>query len=283
MLNNPKLNDSVLDNFKSLKLWFLIPPFLLLLLISLYFIFLNDGDKFTVEYVKVQTDSFLYLNHRLSAFPNLEFNLTQLGDVIIVFPFLTAFIIYAPKLWEALLISSLMSLIVSATLKNLFAVPRPAGVLNHDSFTIVGSTIFGNTSLPSGHSITLFIVISILLFAFMPKKNKLIWCVFMLFLGLVIAFSRVGVGAHYPLDVIIGGTIGLIITILGIKINNYINWFTWLKNKKLYPIFMFVLVIWGGVIVKKIIDVNLPIFYISLCALIVSLYLMATHYVKKTY
>ncbi|MBD3749771.1 MAG: phosphatase PAP2 family protein [Sphingobacteriales bacterium] len=283
MLSDPKLNYSVSENFKRVKLWFLIPPFLLLLFIYLYFAFFHDGNTFTVEYVKVQTDLFFYLNHRLSTFPNLEFNLIQIGDVIIVFPLLTALIIYAPKLWEALLISSIISLIVAAILKKIFAIPRPAAVLNHDSFTIVGDTLSGRNSLPSGHSITMFIIFTILWAAFIPKKNKIVWGIFMLLVGLFIAFSRVGVGAHYPLDVITGSTIGIILGIVGIRISHFINWFAWLRHKKLYPIFMLVLVIWGVVIVQKIMALNLAIFYISLLSLIVSLYLMATYYAKKTY
>lgn len=282
MLNDPKLNHSVSENFKRVQLWFLIPPFLLLLLIYLYFAFLHDGNSLTVEYVNVQTDLFFYLNHKLSEFPNLEFNLTQIGDVIIVFPLLTVFIIYAPKLWEALLISSLISLIITAALKKLFAVPRPAAVLNHDSFTIVGSILSGRNSLPSGHSITIFIIATILCFALMPKRNKVLWGVLILLLGLFTAFSRVGVGAHYPLDVIIGSAIGIIITILGIRISLLVNWFAWFGQKKLYPIFMLVWLIWGFIIVQRIIEVNLLIYYISLLSLILSLYLMATHYAKKT-
>lgn len=282
MLNDSKLNHTISENFKRVKLWFLIPPFLLLLFIYLYFTFLHDGNTFTVEYVKVQTDLFLYLNHKLSQFPNLEFNLIQFGDVIIVFPLLTVLLIYAPKFWEALFISSIISLVVSATLKKLFAVPRPAAVLNHDSFIIIGETLSGKTSLPSGHSITIFIVTTILCFAFIPKKNKMIWSVFILSLGLFIAFSRVGVGAHYPFDVIIGSTIGVIISIIGIRISLLVNWFAWLERKKLYPVFMFVLLIWAVVIVKRMIEVNLLIYYISLLSLIISLYLMAKHYVKKT-
>ena len=211
------------------------------------------------------------------------FNLTQFGDVIVCYSLVTAFIIYAPKLWEALLTSALISLVVSAVLKKIFAVPRPAAMFDHDSFTIIGETISGKSSLPSGHSMVTFIAITTLLIAFMPQKNKykILWCPFMLSLGLLIAFSRVGVGAHYPLDVIIGSTIGFIIAILGIKITNSVNWFAWIKNKKLYPIYILVLSVWGFFIGKKIVDKNLLIFYISLLSLLITLYLMTVTYVKK--
>ena len=283
MLYRTTLNNKVINNFNNIKLWLLIPPFLLLIIMILYFIINNDGSSFIDHYVYVQKDLFFYLNNKLSQFPNLQFNLTQLGDAMLFYPLLAIFIIYAPKLWEALLTSSFFSLIVSALLKKIFAVPRPAAMFDHDSFTIIGKTLSGKTSLPSGHSICAFIVITTLLFAFMPKKigYKIIWSFFIISAGLIIVFSRVGVGAHYPLDVIIGSTIGFIISIIGIAISNRFKLFNWINDKNKLPIFMLALVISGGVIIKKIIDINLPIFYISLTSLVITLYLMIRFYVKK--
>ena len=283
MLSRAKLNNNVTDNFINLKLGVLIPPFLLLFLFGFYFVFFNEGGSYIEMYVTSQKESFFYINAKLSQFPNLQFNLTQLGDVLLFFPLITVFIVYAPKLWGALLTSAIISLVVAFTLKKTFAVPRPAAMFDHDSFVIIGKTLSGRTSLPSGHSIATFIVISILLVAFMPKENKhkIIWSFFMLTLGFVITFSRVGVGAHYPLDVIIGSTIGFIVAIIGIKINNKVSWWAWIKNKKYYPIFMLLLPIWIFLIIKKIQVNNLPIFYFSIFSLAVTFYLITNDYVKN--
>jgi len=285
MLNDLKLDRRVSDNLRNVKFGLLIPPFLLLLLFGFYFIFFNEGDNYIDRYINIQKDLFFYFNGQLSEFPNLQFNLTQLGDVLVFFPLVTVFIIYAPKLWEALLTSAILSLVMSATLKKLFAVPRPAAIFDNESFLIIGRTLTGNTSLPSGHSISAFIVITILIFAFMPKKNKhkIIWSLFFLTLGLVISFSRVGVGAHYPFDVIVGSTIGYIVAIIGIQINNKVSCWTWIKNIKYYPYFILFLIIWIGVIISKILVNNLPIFYFSLFSLVLSLCLITSAYVQKRY
>lgn len=282
-LNNPSLNNRVIDNFMRVKYRLLIAPFLILLLCYFYFIFFSEGGNYVDEYVNIQKDLFLNINNKLSKFPDFQFNLTQLGDVLIFFPLITVFIVYAPKLWEGLLTSAIISLIVSASLKKLFAVPRPVAMFDNDTFVIIGRTLSGKTSLPSGHSITTFVVITTLLFAFMPKKNthKIIWSFFMLTLGLIIAFSRVGVGAHYPFDVIIGSTIGYVVTIVGIRINTKKNWLTWIKNKKYYPIFMLLLAIWVFIIIQKIVAVNLLIFYFSLLSLVITLYLVSKSYVQN--
>ncbi|MDC3305947.1 phosphatase PAP2 family protein [Flavobacteriales bacterium] len=285
MLNTDKLDAVVNDNFKKVKLGLLFSPFCLLCLVTFYVIFFNTGEGYVDGYVNIQKDLFFYLNGKLSEFPNLQFNLTQLGDVLIFFPFLTVFIVYAPKIWEALLSSAILSLLVSAILKKIFAMPRPAAIFENESFVIIGKILSGNTSLPSGHSIATFVVITILLFAFMPKRNKykVIWSSFILMLGFIIAFSRVGVGAHYPIDVIVGSIIGYIVTVIGIKISNKVDWFAWISNKRYYPVFILSLIIWGGVIVAKILGDNLPVFYFSLFSLIISLCLITSTYVQKRY
>ncbi|WP_206082259.1 phosphatase PAP2 family protein [Maribellus sediminis] len=265
-------------NYRSL-----IPPFLILLLFYIYFIFSKGGGSYVDEYVNIQKDLFLSINGHLSKFPVLQFNLTQLGDVLIFFPLLTVFMVYSPKLWEGLITSALLSLIVSAGLKKLFHVPRPAAMFDNDTFVIIGRTLTGNTSLPSGHSIATFVVITTLLFAFMPNQNrhKIIWTFLMLALGLMIAFSRVGVGAHYPFDVLIGSTIGFIVAVLGIRINARLNWLVWMKNKKFYPVFVVLFAAWIFAIIQKIIADNLLIFYFSIVALVISLYLILKSYVQE--
>lgn len=281
MLENSALEHKVTYNFINVKLWFTIPFLLLLILIYLSVIVNSNGTNYTEEYIQIQKKLFFYMNYKMSDFPNLQFNLTQLGDALIGFPFIAVFIIYAPKLWEALLTSSIISIVVSASLKKLFAVPRPAAFFDQSEFTIVGVPLTGYSSLPSGHSICTFIVITLILFAFMPKKNKIVWTTFIILLGLIVAFSRVAVGAHYPLDVIIGSAIGFIVAIISIKLSNHLTLFAWIKNKKYYPIYILIFTIWGILIVKKIVQMNLPVFYISLIPILITLYLMTRFYVRK--
>lgn len=251
MINNHRLDNIVIHNFTNTRLKLLILPILLLIFIALTLL-IKGG--FTIEnYINIQKELFFYLNSKLASLPILQFNLTQLGDALIFLPLLSIFIIYAPKLWGALLTSAIVSALISFPLKKIFAVPRPAGMFDNDSFIIVGDTLAGFTSLPSGHSITTFTVVTVVLFAFMPKefKSKIAWVICILTLGLVIAFSRVGVGAHYPLDVIIGSALGYISALLGIFINNKVNLWSWSEKRKYYPIFMLLLTICGVVIVKK--------------------------------
>lgn len=278
---NHTLNTYVTNNFDDLRFNYLFLPFFLLIFI-VSFLFIES--VFSVElYTQIQKDSFLYLNSQFSKFPDLQFNLTQLGDVIIFLPFLTIFIIYAPKFWHALLSSIIISGIFSFLLKKLFAVPRPAAVFDNDSFLIIGNVLTGNTSLPSGHSIAAFTILTLVFFAFIPKEMrfKIIWFFSILIIGLIIVFTRVGVGAHYPLDILIGSIVGLIAALLGVFINKKYNPWTWIGEKKYYPVFIFVMFFWAIALINKIITDNLMIFYFSLASLIITLFIIINIYVKK--
>jgi membrane-associated phospholipid phosphatase len=279
--NNHELDTQVANNFNNLRLSYLFFPFFLLLIIVFY-LFMEDA--FSVEaYANTQKDLFLYLNSELSKFPNLQFNLTQLGDVLIFLPFLIIFMVFAPKFWESLLTSLIISGIISNILKKLCAVTRPAGMFDNDSFIILGKTLSGNSSLPSGHSIATFTIITSVFFAFMPKKVKfkIIWFFFIFTTGLIIVFTRVGVGAHYPIDVIVGSIIGYLSALIGIFINKRFNLWTWITNKKYYPVSILLLSIWAIVLITKIVTIQLIIFYFSFLCLIATLFIITYIYVKK--
>jgi len=281
MINNHKLEKIVINNFSNTKLKLLFPP--IILLIFIVFIFLSKGEFSVQKYIEIQKDLFYYLNDILSQLPSLQFNLTQIGNPLIFLALLTVFIVYAPKLWEGILTSIIISAAMSFIFKIIFDVPRPAEVFDNDSFVIIGETLKGYKSLPSGHSITTFTLITVLLLGFMPKefKFKISWSISILLFGFIIAFSRVGVGAHYPLDVVIGGIIGFMSTIIGVNLNNQFNLWKWIKRKKYYPILMFFLIIGGFAIVSEISHNNLLIFYFSLATLLITLYLIIKIHGRK--
>ncbi|MFG6687200.1 phosphatase PAP2 family protein [Mariniflexile sp. HNIBRBA6329] len=281
VLNNPELDAYVSNNFNSLRLKILFLPLLLLLLIVL---FLFTKDAFSVEaYAYVQKDLFLYLNSKLSQFPSLQYNLTQLGDVLILLPFLTLFMVQAPKFWQSLITSLIVSAVFSNLFKKIFAVPRPAAMFDQDSFVIIGRTLTGSNSLPSGHSIATFTIVASVFFAFMPKKTKLkiAWFLFIFSTGLFIALTRVGVGAHYPLDIVVGSILGYLAAIVGIFITKKFNPWTWLTNKKYYPISIVLFSVWAIALINKIVAMNLLVFYFSLVSLVATLVIITRIYVKK--
>jgi len=275
------MNENVINNYSKLKPSVFILPIFLLVTI---FLFLYSKDALHADkYVQIQKDSFFFINYNLGQFPNIIYNITQLGDASIFLSFLSIFIVYAPKIWESLISASLVSLIFSSLLKNIFLVPRPAVVFDNNSFVIIGKTAVGHASLPSGHSITVFTTLTVLLFAFMPEKlkYKILWVFFTIIAGLIIVFTRVGVGAHYPLDVITGSIIGYISGLIGIFINQKFKIWTWISNKKYYPIFILLMLICCVSLIIKIIDENLIIYYLALISLFFPFYKITYAVIKK--
>ncbi|OQP56741.1 phosphatase PAP2 family protein [Niastella populi] len=275
------MNVNVIDNYSKVKPSLFSLPISLLIAIVLFLF--NRDSLHTDKYVQIQKDSFLFINYHLGQFSDIIYNITQLGDASIILSFLSIFILYAPKIWESLISASLASLIFSVGLKNIFRVPRPAVVFDNNCFVIIGKKAVGHASLPSGHSITVFTTFTVLLFAFMPEKlpSKILWVLFTIITGFTIAFTRVGVGAHYPLDVIIGSIIGYISGLAGIFISRKYKIWSWVNHKKYYPIFIFLILACCVSLINQIICKNLIIFYLALIGLIVPFYKIVYAFIKK--
>lgn len=275
-------NSSVIENSNKVKVsLFYIPLFLLT---AIFFYLYFTGALSVERYVEIQKDIFLDINSTLGQFPSLMLNLTQLGDAFIFLSFFTLLIIYAPKFWESLISASIVSAILSKFLKVLFSVPRPAAILDNETFIIIGKKLIGHSSLPSGHSITTFTIITVLMYAFMPQKKisfKIAWVILLIVFGLGVISTRIGVGAHFPLDVINGGIIGYISGLIGIFISKNDKLWTWIGNPKYYPFFILLFVVCCAVLGIKIYKENLLIYYLSMFSLIVSLYKIIYVYIKK--
>ena len=161
----------------------------------------------------INVDIFNYINHNLQNpfFDALMPIITHLGGFKILIAVCILVLILSivlkkdnvKKLTLLCLVSLLVAGGIAFLLKYIIVEPRPFVTLSNVHLLITEDDPF---SFPSGHTTSTFAVLSVLA---LKLKNKL-WAVVLVLWGILIGFSRIYVGVHYPLDVLAGAIIGIV-------------------------------------------------------------------------
>lgn len=124
-------------------------------------------------------------------------------------------LVLAPRLMWAWLCAAPFAVVFARLGKGLIVSPRPAAEVDNAQMRIVGEALH-NVSMPSGHTLTAFAVASAVYFA-LPEKGRVrhLW-LFVLAGGA--GLSRIAVGAHWPGDVAVGASLGLLAGMLGVQL-----------------------------------------------------------------
>jgi undecaprenyl-diphosphatase len=112
------------------------------------------------------------------------------------------------------LYSLVLSVVIAAALKLTVHEPRPGILLDNVRQLVTPTEPY---SFPSGHTSSTFSVITVL--AVKLRENKAVFGLCLVF-ALAIAFSRVYVGAHFPLDVLAGTLIGVVSGVVVLRYKN---------------------------------------------------------------
>ena len=161
----------------------------------------------------VNIDLFYFINDTLKN-PLFDFAMpfvTELGSFVAMFAVCLIVILlsilfkkpYIKKIALLCLLSLLLADGIALILKTLIMEPRPFVTLNNVHLLVVEED---PCSFPSGHATSTFAVLSFLVFKFRHE----FWSVVLILFGIVIGFSRIYVGVHYPLDVLAGCIIGVL-------------------------------------------------------------------------
>ena len=151
-----------------------------------------------------------YLSECRTGFLNTFFEaITALGEeALIIVVMATVYYVFDKKLAQKVFFITMVSLSANGIVKNIARVPRPFAL--GEILPVRGETATGY-SFPSGHTQN-FSTWSMALSLHFKKKFAI---VLSLFLSLLVAFSRMYLGVHYPSDVIVGLALGLGFAVVG--------------------------------------------------------------------
>jgi membrane-associated phospholipid phosphatase len=163
--------------------------------------------------------------------------ITFFGDGAVAFSFLIFFVRRYPSIfWQGFLIAMALGVVVQLA-KHVCFVARPALMLSPEHIHIIGA-VLRHYSFPSGHSLTAFALAALL-----AHHLAAPWRYGLLLLAGLIACSRVVVGAHWPVDIVVGALIGWYGARWVLCVSESVNWkyATWGYEQRLGVGFMHVL------------------------------------------
>ena len=141
--------------------------------------------------------------------PTLPACVTILGHGLCATMLLAPSLLRAPGFLAAGLYATPIALLLSRVPKALIDSPRPAAALDPALIHINGIPLAGHNSFPSGHAITAFLVVAVLLAGDATARPRWPAAIAVTSAGIAVALSRIAVGAHWPSDVLAGAGLGL--------------------------------------------------------------------------
>lgn len=162
---------------------------------------------------------FLWLHtHQLQWGSFLWANLTMLGDSALTPLVLVIYIRKRPDLLWAALMGGLLTWMVTHGLKPWIDEARPPAVL---AIEVIGRRLL-HSSFPSGHSASIFAVSALLIYGLPLRERAARWS--LVGLAVLVGLSRIGVGVHWPVDVLAGAAMGWLCARGGLWLAQYWVW-----------------------------------------------------------
>lgn len=167
--------------------------FLLLALFVVHVLTLNDATNLSL---------FQSINALGAGLPAwLVSAITDLGNGTTLGVIVLCYLVKRPELTLRVVVAAILSLLMVPLIKDYFAAPRPAVILEH--LNIIGETRHAN-SFPSGHTATAFLFAVTIFLVSKCNKVKL----GLIAVAALVGASRIMVGAHWPADVVMGAIVG---------------------------------------------------------------------------
>jgi membrane-associated phospholipid phosphatase len=153
-------------------------------------------------------EGFLLLNPMHSALlDNIFIGVTMLGDGL--FAIGIAVVLFGAGYRRTafyIIVAYLLSGIAAQVLKHMIYAPRPRVVISTSVYThfIDGITGTGWSSFPSGHTSSIFALATVLALV----VSKKYWSIPLLFIAVLVGYSRIYLGQHFLQDVLAGAILG---------------------------------------------------------------------------
>lgn len=155
--------------------------------------------------------------------------MTQWGDAGLMLALLLLWTRSQPAQVALLLKTWLLGAVLSQTLKRCLEVPRPGAILDLSLWGLsVSPPTFGH-SMPSGHAWVAASALALVLRA--GHRMHTAWIISLSGLSLMVAWSRVAVGAHWPADVLVGWGLGWAVVWLANQWEQRQPWELWMDAR----------------------------------------------------
>lgn len=176
----------------------------------------------SLHWTALNVEGFAAIQRWAGVLPDTAWSMiTICGTGIAAYSLLAPTLAWRPRWMAAAFAAAAFAVAYSRGLKHLYALPRPAGVLDPASIHVIGETLRVN-SFPSGHAVTAATVATVLVFASRTQRLTALWAAPLV---LPIAVSRIAVGAHWPADLVAGAAGGVMAGMLGVAIAK--RWRVW--------------------------------------------------------
>ena len=170
--------------------------------------------------------------------PWLWMFLTQGGDAAAVLVVLLA-VARSSRQGAALALKGfLLGSVISPVLKAWFSIPRPLMVLDPALLNPMGNPPVSANAMPSGHALAASTLVCLIVLMYPSIVRRKALLLGLILGGLVVAFSRVVVGAHWPADVLAGLGLGVWIAWLALRLEWLWPWMPFLSTPKGHGLLM---------------------------------------------